>query len=160
MPIDIPLKSHYTTIFQAMLLEVPFVSKTLNVNFIELATRVMLKQDVKPSPVYLYDFEFVACKAKLTACFHQDYVVRKLYTWVPTVGCIFMRFGFSWVVLGCTYYSLWILQLVLGAWHVASIAGFGSRPSYPSVRMKIGMFFFLIHPPKISKLCFLTLTHP
>jgi hypothetical protein len=71
-----------------------------------------------------------------------------------------MRFGFSWVVLGCTYYSLWILQLVLGAWHVASIAGFGSRPSYPSVRMKIGMFFFLIHPPKISKLCFLTLTHP
>jgi len=44
---------------------VPFVSKTLNVNFIELATRVMLKQDVKPSPVYLYDFEFVACKAPM-----------------------------------------------------------------------------------------------
>jgi len=44
---------------------VPFVSKTLNVNFIELATRVMLKQDVKPMPVYLYDFEFVACKAPM-----------------------------------------------------------------------------------------------
>lgn len=27
--------------------QVPFVSKTLNVNFIELATRVMLKQDRK-----------------------------------------------------------------------------------------------------------------
>ncbi|CAK9035546.1 unnamed protein product [Durusdinium trenchii] len=44
---------------------VPFVSKTLNVNFIELATRVMLKQDVRPAPVYVYDFQFVSCKAPM-----------------------------------------------------------------------------------------------
>jgi len=41
---------------------VPFVSKTLNVNLIELATRVMLGQDVKPKQVHLLDFDFIACK--------------------------------------------------------------------------------------------------
>lgn len=44
---------------------VPFVSKTLNVNFIELATRVMLGQDVKSTPVHLFDFDFVACKVPM-----------------------------------------------------------------------------------------------
>jgi len=44
---------------------VPFVSKTLNVNFIELATRVMLGQDVKPTPVHLLDFDFIACKVAM-----------------------------------------------------------------------------------------------
>jgi len=44
---------------------VPFVSKTLNVNFIELATRVMLGQDVKPSRVHLLDFDFIACKVPM-----------------------------------------------------------------------------------------------
>lgn len=44
---------------------VPFVSKTLNVNFIELATRVMLGQDVKPRQVHLLDFEFIACKVPM-----------------------------------------------------------------------------------------------
>mmetsp|Transcript_46804 Transcript_46804/g.134830 ORF Transcript_46804/g.134830 Transcript_46804/m.134830 type:complete len:1522 (-) Transcript_46804:110-4675(-) len=44
---------------------VPFVSKTLNVNFIELATRVMLGQDVKPSRVHLLDFSFIACKVPM-----------------------------------------------------------------------------------------------
>eukprot|EP00933_Yihiella_yeosuensis_P048097 TRINITY_DN4410_c0_g1_i8.p1 TRINITY_DN4410_c0_g1~~TRINITY_DN4410_c0_g1_i8.p1 ORF type:complete len:1589 (+),score=341.89 TRINITY_DN4410_c0_g1_i8:115-4881(+) len=44
---------------------VPFVSKTLNVNFIELATRVMLGQDVKPAPVHVFDFNFIACKVAM-----------------------------------------------------------------------------------------------
>jgi len=44
---------------------VPFVSKTLNVNFIELATRVMLGQEVKSVPVHVYDFDFIACKAAM-----------------------------------------------------------------------------------------------
>jgi len=44
---------------------VPFVSKTLNINFIELATRVMLGQDVRPSQVHLLDFEFIACKVAM-----------------------------------------------------------------------------------------------
>jgi biotin carboxylase len=44
---------------------VPFVSKTLNVNFIELATRVMLGQRVVPKEVNLMDFDFVACKAAM-----------------------------------------------------------------------------------------------
>jgi len=44
---------------------VPFVSKTLNVNFIELATRVMLGQDVKSRPVHLLDFNFIACKVAM-----------------------------------------------------------------------------------------------
>jgi len=41
---------------------VPFVSKTLNVNLIELATRVMLGQELKRSPVHVLDFDFIACK--------------------------------------------------------------------------------------------------
>merc|ERR1719310_1831150 len=44
---------------------IPFVSKTFNVNFIELATRVMLGQDVKPMHVSLLDFNFVACKVPM-----------------------------------------------------------------------------------------------
>ncbi|CAE8623453.1 unnamed protein product, partial [Polarella glacialis] len=44
---------------------VPFVSKTLNVNFIELATRVMLGQDVKPVPVNMFNFDFIACKVAM-----------------------------------------------------------------------------------------------
>eukprot|EP00927_Polykrikos_kofoidii_P014402 TRINITY_DN16305_c0_g1_i1.p1 TRINITY_DN16305_c0_g1~~TRINITY_DN16305_c0_g1_i1.p1 ORF type:complete len:1562 (+),score=274.84 TRINITY_DN16305_c0_g1_i1:79-4764(+) len=44
---------------------VPFVSKTFDVNFIELATRVMLGQEVKSVPVHLLDFEFVACKVAM-----------------------------------------------------------------------------------------------
>jgi len=41
---------------------VPFVSKTLNINLIEIATRVMLGQEVKRSPVHVLDFNFIACK--------------------------------------------------------------------------------------------------
>eukprot|EP00931_Biecheleriopsis_adriatica_P007983 TRINITY_DN109223_c0_g1_i1.p1 TRINITY_DN109223_c0_g1~~TRINITY_DN109223_c0_g1_i1.p1 ORF type:complete len:1589 (-),score=354.27 TRINITY_DN109223_c0_g1_i1:68-4834(-) len=44
---------------------VPFVSKTLNVNFIELATRIMLGQEVKSVPVHMFDFDFIACKAPM-----------------------------------------------------------------------------------------------
>jgi len=49
---------------------VPFVSKTLNLNFIEVATRVMLGQNVKPSKVHLMDFEFTACKVAMFS-FHR-----------------------------------------------------------------------------------------
>lgn len=44
---------------------VPFVSKTLNLNFIELATRVMLGQEVKRQPIHMFDFEFVSCKVAM-----------------------------------------------------------------------------------------------
>jgi carbamoyl-phosphate synthase/aspartate carbamoyltransferase len=43
----------------------PFVSKTINLNFIELATRVMLGLDVKPMRVQLMDFNFIACKVPM-----------------------------------------------------------------------------------------------
>lgn len=43
----------------------PFVSKTLNVDFIELAIRVMLGQTVKPKPMQLADFTFIACKVAM-----------------------------------------------------------------------------------------------
>jgi predicted RNA binding protein YcfA (HicA-like mRNA interferase family) len=41
----------------------PFISKTYNVNFIELATRVFLGMPVHPKPVQPIDMEYVACKA-------------------------------------------------------------------------------------------------
>jgi len=43
----------------------PFISKTLNVNFVELATRAMLGQKIEPRQVYLLDFDFVACKVPM-----------------------------------------------------------------------------------------------
>merc|ERR1711957_474045 len=44
---------------------VPFVSKTFNINFIELATRVMLGQEVRPTRVHLLEFDFIACKVPM-----------------------------------------------------------------------------------------------
>jgi carbamoyl-phosphate synthase large subunit len=41
----------------------PFISKTYNINFIELATRVFLGMPVHPKPVQPIDMEYVACKA-------------------------------------------------------------------------------------------------
>jgi hypothetical protein len=41
------------------------VSKTLNLNFIDLATRVMLGQNVQPTKLHLMDFEFTACKVAM-----------------------------------------------------------------------------------------------
>eukprot|EP00971_Amphidinium_carterae_P176353 3496364-Amphidinium_carterae.1 len=41
----------------------PFISKTYNVNFIELATRVMVGQQVPPAAIMPIDMEFVAVKA-------------------------------------------------------------------------------------------------
>merc|ERR1712151_1018510 len=41
----------------------PFISKTYNVNFIELATRIFLGMPVHPKPVQPIDMEYVACKA-------------------------------------------------------------------------------------------------
>mmetsp|Transcript_14182 Transcript_14182/g.32133 ORF Transcript_14182/g.32133 Transcript_14182/m.32133 type:complete len:1533 (+) Transcript_14182:66-4664(+) len=40
----------------------PFISKTYNVNFIELATRVMVGQQVPPAAIMPIDMEFVAVK--------------------------------------------------------------------------------------------------
>merc|ERR1719375_3091888 len=40
----------------------PFISKTYNVNFIELATRVMLGQPVRSARIHPIDMDFVACK--------------------------------------------------------------------------------------------------
>jgi len=43
----------------------PFISKTLDVNFISLATKVMLGYECKPFHISLYDFEYVAVKAPI-----------------------------------------------------------------------------------------------
>ena len=44
---------------------VPFVLKIYHINFTELATRVTLGQQVKPSRVHLLDFDFIACKVPM-----------------------------------------------------------------------------------------------
>lgn len=41
----------------------PFISKTFNVNFIELATKVMIGVMIKPERIHPIDIEFVCCKA-------------------------------------------------------------------------------------------------
>jgi carbamoyl-phosphate synthase large subunit len=41
----------------------PFISKTFNVNFIEIATRAMLKLPVRAENIHPIDIEFVGCKA-------------------------------------------------------------------------------------------------
>jgi len=43
----------------------PFVSKTLNVNFIDLATRAMLGEDVRPERFSLFDFDYVCVKVPM-----------------------------------------------------------------------------------------------
>jgi len=43
----------------------PFISKTYNVNFCEIATRVMLGIHVKPVTIQPIDMEFVACKVPM-----------------------------------------------------------------------------------------------
>lgn len=43
----------------------PFISKTYNVNFIELATRVMVGMPVRSAVIQPMDIEFVACKAPM-----------------------------------------------------------------------------------------------
>ena len=40
----------------------PFISKTFNVNFIEIATKVMLNMPVRPVSIHPIDIEFVGCK--------------------------------------------------------------------------------------------------
>merc|ERR1711898_82982 len=40
----------------------PFISKTFGVNFIELATRVMLDLPVRPMDIRPIDVDYVACK--------------------------------------------------------------------------------------------------
>ncbi|MCF8306897.1 MAG: carbamoyl-phosphate synthase (glutamine-hydrolyzing) large subunit [Ignavibacteriales bacterium] len=41
----------------------PFVSKTLNDNFVEAATKIILEQKVEPSLIGLFDLDYVAVKA-------------------------------------------------------------------------------------------------
>jgi len=43
----------------------PFVSKTLNVNLIDQATRVMLGEHVRPADFSLFDFDYVCVKAPM-----------------------------------------------------------------------------------------------
>merc|ERR1719171_3167529 len=40
----------------------PFISKTFNMNFIELATKVMVGMPVKPVDLQMLDMDYVACK--------------------------------------------------------------------------------------------------
>jgi carbamoyl-phosphate synthase large subunit len=41
----------------------PFVSKTLNHNFIEIATRVIVGEKIQRIPLHIYDYDYVAVKA-------------------------------------------------------------------------------------------------
>ena len=43
----------------------PFVSKTYNVNFIEIATKIMLNVDFEPPAIQLYDMDYVCVKAPM-----------------------------------------------------------------------------------------------
>lgn len=43
----------------------PFVSKTFNVNFIELSTKAMVGKPVKPQTIDLSDIPFVCCKVAI-----------------------------------------------------------------------------------------------
>ncbi|KAG8467202.1 hypothetical protein KFE25_000518 [Diacronema lutheri] len=43
----------------------PFVSKTLKADFIELATRVMVGEVVKPAPIHLLEIDYVGIKAPM-----------------------------------------------------------------------------------------------
>ena len=40
----------------------PFISKTFNVNFIEIATKVMINIPVRPHSIHPIDIEYVGCK--------------------------------------------------------------------------------------------------
>lgn len=40
----------------------PFISKTFNVNFVEIATKVMMNIPVRPESIHPIDIEFVGCK--------------------------------------------------------------------------------------------------
>merc|ERR1711977_531509 len=40
----------------------PFISKTLNINFIEMATKIMCGMPVRPMEAQMLDMEFVCCK--------------------------------------------------------------------------------------------------
>jgi carbamoyl-phosphate synthase large subunit len=44
---------------------IPFVSKALNANFIDLATRVLLKQSVKPFDIYPLELDHVCVKSPM-----------------------------------------------------------------------------------------------
>merc|ERR1712176_1172995 len=44
---------------------VPFISKTYNVNFIEIATRIMLGLPVRPAMVQPIDMDYIACKVPI-----------------------------------------------------------------------------------------------
>jgi len=43
----------------------PFISKTLNINFIEMATKIMLGMPVRPMDVQMLDMDFVCCKCPM-----------------------------------------------------------------------------------------------
>lgn len=43
----------------------PFISKTFDVNFITLATKIMMRYPCKPFNISLYDYEYVAVKAPM-----------------------------------------------------------------------------------------------
>jgi len=43
----------------------PFISKTFNANFIELATRIMVKAPFRPFQIHLVDLDFVGVKAPM-----------------------------------------------------------------------------------------------
>merc|ERR1712061_974519 len=43
----------------------PFISKTYNVNFIEIATRIMLGINVRPALVQPIDMDYIACKVPI-----------------------------------------------------------------------------------------------
>jgi len=68
----------------------PFVSKTLNVNLIDLATRAMLGEDVRPVRFSLFDFDYVCVKVPMfsfTRLLGADPILRVEMASTGEVAC-------------------------------------------------------------------------
>jgi len=68
----------------------PFVSKTLNVNLIDLATRAMLGEDVRPVHFSLFDFDYVCVKVPMfsfTRLLGADPILRVEMASTGEVAC-------------------------------------------------------------------------
>jgi carbamoyl-phosphate synthase large subunit/carbamoyl-phosphate synthase small subunit len=64
----------------------PFVSKTLNVDFIELATRSMMGYDVKRVPIDIYDIDYIAIKCPMFSFTRLDGVDPVLKVEMSSTG--------------------------------------------------------------------------
>ena len=64
----------------------PFVSKTLNVDFIELATKSMMGYDVKRVPIDIYDIDYIGIKCPMFSFTRLDGVDPVLKVEMSSTG--------------------------------------------------------------------------